>query len=75
MFLQIVYTLSKGAFSTFLACSDLGSLKHQTDAEVKDDFRICEGAVDKYKTPLASIDVDNAARPMASRVALQFKTE
>ena len=59
----------------FLDCSDLGSLKHQTDAEVKDAFRICKGAVDKYKTPLASIDVDNAARPMASRVASRFKTQ
>ena len=67
--IKIIYTVSKGQFSIFFTWSDLGSVKHQTQAEVDDCVRICKAAVKEYKVPIASIDVDNAARLVAAKAA------
>ena len=56
----------------FLTLSDLGSSKHVVDAEVDQAQRICQDAMDKYKSPLASIQVDNAARGVARKTAERF---
>ena len=69
---KIVYTLSKGEFSIFLTWSDLGSLKHQTEAEIDDAYRICQEATVLYDTDIASIPVDNAARTVAAGIAARF---
>ena len=53
--------------------SDLGSVKHQTEAEVKDVHRVCMKATTAYDTRLASIAVDNAAKGVAAQVATKFK--
>ena len=70
--LKIVYTLSKGEFSIFLTWSDLGSLKHQTEAEIDDAYRICQEATVQYDSDIASIPVDNAARTVAAGIAVRF---
>jgi hypothetical protein len=70
---QIVYTYRKGPFCIFLTWNDLGSTKHSTSAEIQDAINVCTEAVTRYKAPLASIDVDNAARHVAAQVALAMK--
>ena len=69
MFLwKIIYTISKGRFSIFYTWTDLGSFKHQTDAEVTDCVKICTEAMEDFKVPIASIDVDNAAKAVDTKV-------
>ena len=53
--------------------TDLGSVKHQTEAEVKDAFHVCVKATKVYDTRLASIAVDNAAKGVAAEVTTKFK--
>ena len=48
--------------------TDLGSLKHQTDAEVENCVTVCKQAVKQYQVPIASLCVDNAAKTVASKV-------
>ena len=69
---NIVYTLSKGEFSIFLTWSNLGSLKHQTEAEIDDAYCICQEATVQYDSDIASIPVDDAARTVASGIAARF---
>ena len=69
LLIKIIYTVSKGQFSIFFTWSDLGSVKHQTQAEVDDCVRTCKAAMKEYKVPIASIDVDNAARLVAAKAA------
>ena len=64
--------MSKGQFSIFLTWTDLGSEKHQTQAEVDDTFRVCRDAKIKYGVDISSIPVDNAARGVAAKVAALF---
>lgn len=52
-----------------LTFTDLGSVKHQTQAEVDDAIKVCEDAVQVHKSPIASIAVDNAAKAVAAKVA------
>jgi len=72
---KLVYTLTKAGTCVFLNWSDMGSLKHQAAAKVADAFWIRSNAVDKYYTPLASTDVDNAVRGVAAQVVVLFKTK
>ena len=73
--MQIVYTLSKNTFSIFLTWTDLGSTKHQTKAEIEDACNVCKAAVAKFRSNIASLDVDNVARGMAGKVAAKFAAE
>ena len=41
--------------------TDLGSVKHQTKAEVDDAFKVCTDAMEEFDCGTASIPVDNAA--------------
>lgn len=70
---KIVYTVRRGTFSVALEFADLGSLKHQTEAEVKDAIRVCNSAMASFKCNIAAIDVDNAARGMAGKVTEHYK--
>ena len=65
---QIVYTLSKSDFSVFLDFTDLGSVKHQTKAEVEDAHNICLAAMETYNAMIASVPVDNAAKCVANEL-------
>lgn len=53
--------------------TDLGSAKHQTDDEIQDGIKICEQQMNKHKTSLASLNVDNAARKVAAGIAFHFR--
>ena len=59
----------------FLIWTDLGSTNHQTDAEVEDTYNVCVDAVKTFKSNIASLDVDNAAREVAGKVANKFAKE
>jgi hypothetical protein len=72
---QILYTASKETFSVAITYTDLGSEKHQTKAEIKDAVRICEDIVGTYSTKIVSINVDNAARGVATEAAKRLKPE
>ena len=48
--------------------TDLGSVKHQTTAEVDDAFKVCTDAMEEFCCDTASIPVDNAARGVATEV-------
>ena len=41
---KILYTVSKADFSTFLEWSDLGSVKHNPEAEVNDALEVIHRA-------------------------------
>jgi hypothetical protein len=69
---QIVYTLSKAQFSIFVTWTDLGSVKHQTQAEVDDAVKIIKRCVKTYGEDVASVAVDNAARGVGRLAILQF---
>ena len=73
IFIQILYTLSRSDFSVFLDMSSLGTLVHVTEAEVADALRVCERAKKMYKSTIASIPVDNAARHVAARVCEELE--
>ena len=75
MLLQIVYTASKSTFSIVLTWNDLASMKHLTDAEVADAYKVCQDSVDRFGTKIASINVDNAAKAVAGKVAEKFAKE
>ena len=59
----------------FLTWTDLGSTKHHTDAEVEDAYNVCVDAVKTFKSNIASLDVDNAARGAVAKVANKFAKE
>jgi hypothetical protein len=63
-----LYTLSKSEFSIFIDWTDLGSVKHQTLAEVEDAYELCKKATQDYNAKIASVPVDNAARGVATKV-------
>ena len=65
-----MYTISKADFSFFYTYSDLGTMKHNPQAEADDAYKIVERAKKECGgTNCASIDVDNAARAVAKNVA------
>ena len=69
---KIVYTLSKGQFSIFVTWTDLGSKKHQTQAEIDDAVRVIKQCINDYGGDIASLAVDNAARGVARQVCERF---
>jgi hypothetical protein len=58
---HLLYMVSKGSISLFEKCSQLGDSVHVTDAEANDGVEKLEGMVTKYRSPVASVAVDNAA--------------
>ena len=52
--------------------TDLGSVKHQTKAEVDDAFKVCTDAMEEFDCGTASIPVDNAARGVAAEVCARL---
>ena len=67
--------MSKSQYSVFHTWNDLGSLKHQTDAEVADCVKVCKDAMQQYEVPIASICIDNAAKTVANKVANSKEVE
>ena len=59
----------------FLTWTDNESVKHQTDAEVEDAVKVCKDSILTFKTNIASLAVDNAARGVAGKVAEKFAQE
>ena len=59
----------------FLTWTGNESGKHQTDAEVEDAVTVCKDSILTFKTNIASLDVDNAARGVAGKVAKKFAQE
>ena len=69
---QIVFTLSKSMFSVVLSYTDLGSVKHQTRAEIAEAIKVCDEAMRTHNTKIASIAVDNAAKTVADGVSAHY---
>ena len=59
----------------FLTWTDNESVKHQTDAEVEDAVKVCKDSILTFKTNIASLAVDNAARGVAGNVAEKVAQE
>ena len=59
----------------FLTWTDLGSVKHVTEEEVIDGYRVCQGAMEEFMAKMASIPVDNAAKVMATKLAKQLTVD
>ena len=64
IFIQIIYTVSKGPHSMFYTMNHLGSLVHVTEAEVNDAVAVCTELMQTYGR-IACLPVDNAARHVA----------
>eukprot|EP00956_Cyclotella_meneghiniana_P003488 scaffold4251_cov37-Cyclotella_meneghiniana.AAC.3 len=71
--LHILYTISVGSFSCALKFTDLGSHKHVTGAEVKDDVKVCDEVKLETRRYMSSLAVDNSASGVAKKISQHFK--
>ena len=72
---KVIYTVSKGEFSSFHHWSNLGSDIHVTEKEVQDAKAVCDSARSTYNCSIASLPVDNAALNVATKVAALLQLE